>query len=67
MVTAAPLVTAIEPPLAKRMLSGVPAAVALEVVIGVVRAVEITSSAWAPAATIRGAIATAVASRIRIS
>ncbi|MNX79756.1 hypothetical protein D3C86_1113980 [compost metagenome] len=42
-VTAAPLVTAIEPSLAKRMLSGaVPVAVAVE--IGVVRAVEITVS-----------------------
>ncbi|MNS40637.1 hypothetical protein D3C72_729620 [compost metagenome] len=42
-VTAAPLVTAMEPPLAKRILSGaVP--VAVDVEIGVVRAVEMTVS-----------------------
>ncbi|MNN53587.1 hypothetical protein D3C81_1683510 [compost metagenome] len=44
IVTAAPLVTAMEPPLAKRILFGaVP--VAVEVEIGVVRAVEMTVSA----------------------
>jgi hypothetical protein len=64
-VTAAPFTTAIEPPAAIRMSSG-PDPVAFAVVIGVVRAVEMTTSAKAPDAIIRGAIATAVASRIRI-
>ncbi|HZW15216.1 MAG TPA: hypothetical protein VFF66_03065 [Brevundimonas sp.] len=64
-VTATPLLIAIEPPDAMRMLSG-PLPVAFAVVIGVVRAVEITTSAMAPEAAIRGAIATAVASIIRI-
>ena len=64
-VTAAPEATATLPPLAMRMLSAaVP--VALDVCIGVVRAFEITISAWDPVATIKGAIATAVASKIRI-
>ena len=57
--------TAMLPPLARRMLSG-PDPVALEVWIGVVLAFEITISAWAPVATSMGAIATAVASSLRI-
>ncbi len=64
-VTATPLVRLMAPADARRMLSG-PDPVAFAVVIGVVRAVEITTSAIAPDAAIRGAIATAVASRIRI-
>ncbi|WP_312686836.1 hypothetical protein [Brevundimonas nasdae] len=64
-VTAVPLVRVMLPPLAIRILSAaVP--VALDVRIGVVRSDEMTISAWAPAAANRGAIATAVASRIRI-
>jgi hypothetical protein len=53
------------PPLAMRIVSG-PVPVAVEVAIGVFRVVEITTSATAPVAVSRGAIATAVASRIRI-
>ena len=64
-VTATPLLRMMEPPPVKRMLSG-PLPVALRVVIGVVRAVETTTSAMAPEAAIKGAIATAVASIIRI-
>ncbi len=47
-VTAAPLVTETDPPLEIRILFG-PVPVALDVVIGVVRAVEITVSdvVWA--------------------
>ena len=44
IVTAAPAATATEPPLAMRMLSGV-VPLAVDVAIGVVRAVEMTSSA----------------------
>jgi hypothetical protein len=47
-------------------MSSAPGSDAFEVVMGVVRVVEITTSAMAPDAAIRGAIATAVASRIRI-
>ncbi len=55
------------PPLPEiRMWSAVPVSVAFDVVIGVVRTVVITTSAMAPVAASRGAIATAVASRIRI-
>ena len=64
-VTAVPEVTVIAPPESIRMLSA-PEPVALPVVIGVVLVVVITTSAIAPFAAIRGAIATAVASRIRI-
>src|SRR5690606_12368227 len=64
-VSATPLFTAIEPALEMRMLSA-PEPVAFEVVIGVVREVEVTASAMAPDAAIRGAVATARASRIRI-
>ncbi|PKO58997.1 MAG: hypothetical protein CVU25_03200 [Betaproteobacteria bacterium HGW-Betaproteobacteria-19] len=64
-VTAMPLDRVMVPADAKRMSSG-PDPVAFDVLIGVVRAVEITTSAMAPDAAIRGAIATAVASRIRI-
>jgi hypothetical protein len=64
-VTATPLVRVIEPFEAIRILSG-PEPVAFWVEMGVVRPVEITTSAMAPDAAIRGAIATAVASRIRI-
>ena len=64
-VTATPLPTLIAPPEATRMLSA-PDPVAFAVVIGVVRAVEMTTSAIVPVAASRGAIATAVASRIRI-
>jgi hypothetical protein len=64
-VTAVPLFSVIEPPDAMRMLSG-PLPVAFAVVIGVVRDVETTTSAMAPEAAIKGAIATAVASIIRI-
>jgi hypothetical protein len=64
-VTAVPEVRVMLPLLVRRMESG-PVPVALDVVIAVVRAVEITTSAIAPEAASRGAIATAVASRIRI-
>ena len=65
IVIAVPEPTLIAPPLVMRMSSG-PEPPGFDVAIGVVRAVEITTSAIAPEAAIRGAIATAVASRIRI-
>ena len=64
--TAVP-VTTVMPPLPEiRISSATPVPPAFEVVMGVVRTVVITTSAMAPVAAIRGAIATAVASRIRI-
>ncbi|HVL41424.1 MAG TPA: hypothetical protein VM348_04645 [Brevundimonas sp.] len=65
IVIAVPEPILIAPALVIRMSSG-PAPPGFDVAIGVVRAVEITTSAIAPEAAIRGAIATAVASRIRI-
>ncbi|GLS00066.1 hypothetical protein GCM10007859_00690 [Brevundimonas denitrificans] len=65
-VTAVPETREMPPPLEIRIWSAVPVPVAFDVVIGVVRTVVSTTSAMAPVAAIRGAIATAVASRIRI-
>ncbi len=65
-VTAVPEVREMPPLPVIRMLSAVPVSVAFAVVMGVVRTVVITTSAMAPVAASRGAIATAVASRIRI-
>ena len=65
-VTAVPDVREMPPLPEIRMLSAVPPSVAFNVVIGAVRTVVITTSAMAPVAASRGAIATAVASRIRI-
>ena len=64
-VTAVPAARLMAPDPDRRISSG-PVPVAFDVVIGVVRTVVITTSAMAPVAAIRGAIATAVASRIRI-
>ena len=64
-VIAAPLVKVMLPPLLMTTSSAA-LPVAFAVRIGVVRPSEMVISAWAPAAASKGAIATAVASSLRI-